>query len=315
MEIAQRFQRWVGMSKRRASPEGGCYETRRNNLKARCLWRKTVAVPFGRKQGFLFGSILNMQLPPVGTNELLRVLSPHVPDEFINEHFSRQQREGRRLRFCAVQLWRVHLLVLLTRTFSFNALVRALPEQEQWRRFANLPNRFAIPDVRMLHEFRRAMGTTGLRQINNPLLEEVLVHALLNETTVAFMDATDLPASTEDKKNKPETGLRIEPRWEPAPVVRAKPVSLSATKSTRFGSGSAVTPARSCLRRWFPGPRLPMCPRVIYLNPAFGTVGSTCTGGLRSWLAIWATSIKKPNAGCAQTGKSPCSRGSKRICN
>src|SRR5262245_16228679 len=98
-----------------------------------------------------------MQLPPVGTHELLRVLSPYVPDEFINQHFALQRREGRRRRFCAAQLWRVHLLVLLTRTFSFNALVRALPEQEQWRRFAHLPNRFAIPDVRMLSDFRRAL--------------------------------------------------------------------------------------------------------------------------------------------------------------
>lgn len=256
-----------------------------------------------------------MRLPPVGTNELLRVLSPHVPDEFINEHFAWQQREGRRLRFCAAQLWRVHLLVLLTRTFSFNGLVRALSEQEQWRRFAKLPNRFAVPDVRMLHEFRRAMGATGLRQINNHLLEEVLVHAPLNETAVAFIDATDLPASTEDKKNKPETGLLAEPHWERAPVVRAKPASSSATRSILFGSGSAATLRRSCLPRWSPGPRRPTCQRVIYSNPVFGIVGRSCTGGLKWWLAIWATSIRKPNAGCAHTGKSLCSHGSKRICN
>jgi len=104
------------------------------------------------------GSMLGMPLPPVGTSELLRVLSPHIPDQFINERFVRQRREGRRLRFSAAQLWRVHLLALLTRTFSFNALIRCLPEQEQWRRFAHLPNRFAVPDVRMLKDFRRALG-------------------------------------------------------------------------------------------------------------------------------------------------------------
>ena len=111
-----------------------------------------------------------MKLPPVGTCELLRVLSPHIPDDFINERFARQRREGRRLRFSSAQLWRVHLLVLLTRTFSFNALIRCLPEQEQWRRFAHLPNRFTIPDVRMLNDFRRALGVGGFRQINNHLL-------------------------------------------------------------------------------------------------------------------------------------------------
>jgi len=189
-----------------------------------------------------------MQLPPVGTSELLRVLSPHIPDEFINERFARQRREGRRLRFSAAQLWRVHLLVLLTRTFSFNALIRCLPEQEQWRRFAHLPNRFAVPDVRMLNDFRRALGAAGLRQINNYLLWELLIHAPLNETTVAFIDATDLPASAEDKKNKPGIGRRAEPLWERARAAQAKPGSSSATKSILCGCGSTATLRRSCLR-------------------------------------------------------------------
>ena len=141
-----------------------------------------------------------MELPAVGTCELLRVLSPHIPDDFINERFARQRREGRRLRFSSAQLWRVHLLVLLTRSFSFNALIRCLPEQESWRRFAHLPNRFAIPDVRMLNDFRRALGVAGFRQINNHLIWELLKCASLNPTSVAFIDATDLPASAEDKK-------------------------------------------------------------------------------------------------------------------
>ena len=60
--------------------------------------------------------MLFMQLPAVGTSELLRVLSPYIPDDFINERFARRRREGRRARFSPAQLWRVHLLVLLTRT-------------------------------------------------------------------------------------------------------------------------------------------------------------------------------------------------------
>jgi hypothetical protein len=142
-----------------------------------------------------------MQLPSVGTSELLQILSLHIPDDFINQRFALQRREGRRLRFSAAQLWRVHLLVLLTQTFSFNALTARLPKQEQWRRFAHLPNRLAVPDVRMLNEFRRALGAGGFRQINHHLLSELLEIAPLNPMTVAFIDATDLPANTAFKKN------------------------------------------------------------------------------------------------------------------
>ena len=72
---------------------------------------------FSRTQAFLFDSMLFMQLPSVGTSELLRVLSPYIQDDFINE------------------------------------------------RFAHLPNRFAIPDVRMLNDFRRSLAAGGFRQI------------------------------------------------------------------------------------------------------------------------------------------------------
>lgn len=205
-----------------------------------------------------------MELPPVGTCELLRVLSPHIPDDFINARFARQRREGRRLNFRSAQLWRVHLLVLLTRTFSFNALIRCLREQEQWRKFAHLPNRFTIPEARMLIEFRRALGVGGFRQINNYLLGELLTHAPLNPITVAFIDATDLPASTEDKKNKLGIGLRSGRPWERALSGRAKPVFSSAIKSTRYDCGLAAIPRRSCWHLWCAGPRRHMCLKVTF---------------------------------------------------
>lgn len=205
-----------------------------------------------------------MELPPVGTCELLRVLSPHIPDDFINERFPRQRREGRRLGFNSAQLWRVHLLVLLTRTFSFNALIRCLREQESWRKFARLPNRFAIPEAHMLNNFRQALGVSGFRQINRHLLLELLTHAPLNPTTVAFIDATDLPASTEDKKNKPGTGRRGGQPWERVPSGRAKPVFSSAIKSTRCDCGSVATPRRSCWHPWYLGPRPHMCLKVTF---------------------------------------------------
>ncbi len=194
-----------------------------------------------------------MQLPPVGTSKLLQLLSPFIPDAFINDRFTFRQREGRRLRFSAAQLWRVHLLVSLTRTFSFNALVRALAEQESWRRFAHLPNRFTVPDVRMLHEFRVALGAIGFRQINNHLLAELLAMAPLNPITVAFIDATDLPANTAFKKKRMGIGRRGGRPWGRVRAVRVKPASSSATKNIASGFGSVATGRRSCWPRWYRG--------------------------------------------------------------
>jgi hypothetical protein len=262
-------------------PEGGCYETRRKGIGSRRLLQKSVCWCFSRTQALLLDSMLFMQLPSVGTSELLRVLSPYIPDDFVNERFARRRREGRRARFSPAQLWRVHLLVLLTRTFSFNALIRCLPEQEQWRRFAHLPNRFAIPDVRMLNDFRRSLGAGGFRHINDHLLWELLSDAPLNEGTVAFIDATDLPARAEDKKNKRETGRRFEPRWERAHADQVKPVSSWATKNTRCAFGSAAIRPRSCLRPWSLGQRPRMCPRGICLSLVSGTAENDFIGGRR----------------------------------
>jgi Transposase domain (DUF772) len=242
-----------------------------------------VTIHFCQLQGFLLSSIKGMELPAVGTCELLRVLSPHIPDDFINERFARQRREGRRLRFSSAQLWRVHLLVLLTRSFSFNALIRCLPEQEPWRRFAHLSNRFAIPDGRMLNDFRRALGVAGFRQINNHLIGELLKCAPLNSTSVAFIDATDLPASAEDKKNKPGIGLRSGRHWEHALADRAKLVFSSATRSTRCVCGLVATPRRSCLRHWCAGLHQRMCLKAICLSPVFGIAEGGSTGGRKSW--------------------------------
>ena len=104
-------------------------------------------------------------LPAVGTAELLALLSKHVPDEFIND-LLRRRGVGRRAAVSAPQLWRVHLLSALTGGRSCNAIVRELPEQRAWRRFARLSHRHRTPDVRMLCEFREQGGVAGLRLIN-----------------------------------------------------------------------------------------------------------------------------------------------------
>ena len=68
-------------------------------------------------------------LPPTGTNRLLELVSPYVPDAFIHELCPRHFTGGRRCALSAPQLWRVHLLPLLTSTHSLNLVVAQLPEQ------------------------------------------------------------------------------------------------------------------------------------------------------------------------------------------
>jgi hypothetical protein len=95
---------------------------------------------------------MTSSLPPVGTHALLEHLSGYVPDDFIATLCRRDFTGGRRHVLSAAQLWRVHLLAVLTSTHSLNLIVAQLPEQSAWRRFARL--RRAWPMARMLHEFR-----------------------------------------------------------------------------------------------------------------------------------------------------------------
>ncbi len=103
----------------------------------------------------------------------MELLSPFVPDDYLDQCWPRRQTGGRHYGFSAAQLWRVHLLALITPVHSLNLLVRLLPEQKAWRRFAHLPNQAHVPDVRMLNTFREQVGVRGLRQINAQLLKEL----------------------------------------------------------------------------------------------------------------------------------------------
>lgn len=149
--------------------------------------------------------------PVTGTHKLLEVISPHIPDDFINRVWPQTEGSGRRRAFSAAQLWRVHLLAPLTSTHSFNALVRGLPEQRAWRRFARLSHRHRTPDVRMLHEFRSAFGVSRLRAVNGLLVLRLLEHMDDKRKSVAVIDSTDLPASTADKKKTGAVGRQREP--------------------------------------------------------------------------------------------------------
>ena len=189
-----------------------------------------------------------MVLPPTGTARLLQALSGFIPDLFINALLATKTRPGTKYYFSAAQLWRTHLLALLTPAHSFNAVARLLPEQRQWRGFAHLSHRHRTPDVRMLHEFRLRTGVTGLRAINDHLVKRLVRHIPRVGKTVAIMDATDLPASTADKKKTScaVTGRRQGPAWAP---VRSKPgtrASLWVTRSTQCDCGCGPMKGPCC---------------------------------------------------------------------
>lgn len=159
---------------------------------------------------------MRKSLPAVGSLALLDALTDFVPDDFINSRWPLPRRPGRRFHFSAAQLWRVHLLSVLSGGQSFNAVQRSLAEQRRLRRFAHLPNERSVPDPRMLHEFRLRLGVRGWRGINDHLARQVLRIAPLRDKTVGLIDATDLPAATRDKKKMAWLGAPNEPHWERA---------------------------------------------------------------------------------------------------
>lgn len=141
-----------------------------------------------------------------GTSELLDEVSPYVPDQFINEQWPSGPTGGRRRCFSAAQLWRVHLLLLLTPAHSVNLLAALLSEQRGWRQFARLSHRERVPDVRMLHDFRARVGVGGLRRVNEQLVRPLIHPVVERLDTIAIIDATDLPAACHRfKKSEPIT--------------------------------------------------------------------------------------------------------------
>lgn len=176
-------------------------------------------------------------LPAIGTIQLLDLISPHIPDTLINNIWQPPKGSGRRRAFSAAQMWRLHLLVSLTSTPSFNALARLLPEQRAWRRFAGLSHRHRTPDVRMLHDFRSSFGVSGFRFVNDVLVRRLLEHLDSDRKSVAVIDSTDLPAATADKKKTVAGGPPKEPIWELARSSPGRRDFSWAIKSIRCASG------------------------------------------------------------------------------
>ena len=88
---------------------------------------------------------MKSQLPQTGTEDFLELLSPFVPDDYLDQRWPRLKTGGRRYGFSASQLLRLHLLALITPVHSFNLLIRMLPEQKAWRRFAHIPSQEHVP--------------------------------------------------------------------------------------------------------------------------------------------------------------------------
>ena len=186
-------------------------------------------------------------LPATGTAPLLDLLDPHIPDDFLIEHWQWRPARGQRPKFSAAQLWRPHLLVLLTPVPAFNLWLASLPEPRRWRDFARLPSQRHLPDVRMLHEFRARVGAGGLRQINDRLRRDFIGQAAGWEQTVALIDATDLPAACRGfKKKKPELAPPGGPHWEDAPSRPGRAAALSVTKGIPCACGGEPAPAEYC---------------------------------------------------------------------
>ena len=152
-------------------------------------------------------------LPPLGSCELLNRVSPYVPDGLVGTLISTRRGRGRPADFSSPQLFRTLLLSVLTPVRSFNLLCHLLPENRSWRRFALLPNRRAVPGVRMLHEFRQKLAPALIRQINTQLLLPLL-DKVGSLKTVALIDATDLRAATNAyKKTASENSPPIVRLW------------------------------------------------------------------------------------------------------
>jgi hypothetical protein len=93
---------------------------------------------------------VNSKLPATGTSELLELLGPFVPDDFIDQCWPIGYTGGRHREDTAAQLYRAHLWSLLSPVHSLNLLVKMLPEQPAWRKFAGLRRQTQVPGVRVL---------------------------------------------------------------------------------------------------------------------------------------------------------------------
>jgi hypothetical protein len=227
---------------------------------------------------------MSLTLPPVGTSQLLELVSPYAPDDFIAEVCPRHFTGGRRHALSAAQLWRTHLLAVLTSTHSVNLLVTQLPEQAAWRRFARL--RHALPTVRMLYEFRQTVGVDGLRAINRHLVGRLLRRTGLQPHAVALMDATDLPAACSGFKKKfrqlhrrARGAGRAHAQDRPEPLVCGLQETHLAVVAAHGASVRDARAAGQLAHARQRGGRRPVAAESAWVSPSLGLVAGDRRGG------------------------------------
>jgi hypothetical protein len=210
-------------------------------------FEKTGVLDLGLPVRGFFGFNLAMTLPMTGTAALLELLSPFIPDDELGGALPRHLGSGRHTDWSSAQLFRVLLLLLLTPARSANLLCQLLPEHRAWRRFAHLPNRCRLPSPRQLHEFRRRLTPGVMRRVNEHLLLRVMATWPKDQPGIALIDATDLPAATNEYKKSPAAAFpRTVPHSGGAPSSRASRVGSLATRSTPCGCGWDTTGKRFC---------------------------------------------------------------------
>jgi hypothetical protein len=251
---------------------------------------------------------MNFDLPATGTAALLELLDPFVPDDFLNACWPRGRTGGRHRAHTAAQLYRVHLLSLLSPVHSMNLLVKMLPEQPAWRQFARVRRRDAGPDVRMLHEFRGQVGVSGLRRINEHLLEPLLADYGWQPWSVGLMDATDLPAACVGFKKKHRTILcrarcarRTHPQDGAKPLLRrlqeahAPLVVAPVLGRGAVGAAQQLGRARQCFRGRTAGAQPAPLSATMGLVSALGGGGHGLLGGARQTAVPRAMGRERPD--------------------
>jgi len=198
-------------------------------------------------------------LPATGTAAFLEAISSYIPDELIDSLFAHRSVRGRPQLFSPSQLFRVSLLPLLTPARSYNLIVILLGEQRLLRSFARLRNRLAVPEVRMLHEFRNRMDLGKLRELNVYLLRPLLKGTANFAKTVALIDSTDLPAATNGYKKIPWASTSpTGPTWVRAAAKMVRVATTSAIRSTPCEFGFVSILHRFCSLPWSRGQRPPI---------------------------------------------------------
>src|ERR1035437_4050522 len=197
---------------------------------------------------------MNSDLPATGTAALLELLAPFVPDDFINEAWPHGPTGGRHCEHTAAQLYRVHLLCLLSPVHSVNLLVKMLTEQRAWRKFARLRRQSRVPDVRMMHEFRCRVGVGGIAADQSASALTV-ARRLSLATVVGGTDGCHRSACRLcrlQKKTPANTPPRT-PHWAGARSKPDKAAVLSVTRNTRCACGCTITLLACSWCRWSVG--------------------------------------------------------------